>query len=672
MRKIITMLCCALIFAACAGLEDDRDTYAVTFVATYYGITGTEKWGDWEKKYDDWHPEWKGTPEGIGKDDDGNVIGDIDVWGPLLEFRRLEQTNPVGRLPNIPSPPPRENYEFQGWFTSGGTPVTILTVFTSDAVVYAKWKRGGNGETFEDGPLALRLKEIPNLVSQGGAISFSRTVPVNANETLLPQTLDYGGRRVHVILDGVPTNGIFPIISVSGMGSLFTVGENVTLELRNIWLRGGGRNPMALLSVNAGGRLIIGQNKQDRTRIFNNGSEDMAEGGAVTVWTGGEFIMNGGELTDNNSYNTTREIGYWGIGGSGVMVRGGTFTMNGGSMHRNGSVDGTVMVFRDGKFIMNDGEIYDNSASTGGGVHIFRSGLFEMYGGKIHHNLSVNGGGVFVNRGLGTIRDPFDPRRPPNVKGTPGYDASKPENDPLMKEGFYMYGGEIYSNGCSNSGGGIYNTWGSYTYMAGGTVYGNTGWVVAGVHNFGLFVMKDGIITGNKGSYGGGVFAGEGRFVMEGGQIVNNEASMSGGGVTVAEYFLMFGGTISGNSTSEYGGGVLIQTTGQFSMSGGTIEGNTADRDGTGTIYFLQNNTVDTDAKGTAFYGIRDGDYDAIIPHGYTTKEIDEDTGLPTDTDVFIITSDINPYGDGIKIEIKNGEMYIDNSDTPEPRPTGS
>jgi hypothetical protein len=644
-----------LIFAACGNVEDDRNTYSVTFVATYYGIVGTEEWGKWDKDFEDWHMEWDEQPPGIGMDDDGNPIGDIDVR-KNVEFKRSEQTNTLGRLLNIPTPPDRPDYEFSGWFTSGGTPVTMQTVFSSDTSVFAQWKGGENIITVGGGPVAKEFTRIRNEVFAGGQPSFSYTVSVSANETILPQTLDYGGRSVSIILNGIiPAGGTPPIITISDMGILFSVGRNVTLELRNIWLQGGDRNRTALLVVNPNGRLIIGQNAQDSTLIYNNGSEDMYEGGGVTVKAGGNLIMNGGVISNNASYDTTGDIGYRGIGGGGVMVLG-TFTMNDGKIHTNSAEGGGgVMVGRYGKFTMNGGEIYDNVSPDGGGVHIFR-GLFEMNGGKIHKNMSLDGGGIMSGRGIAdaTTASIYDPRRPPNVPGTPGYDPLEPENDPAKKRGFFFHGGEISNNGVGNAGGAICNLWGGFVYMDGGTISGNTGYAVAGIQNMGLFIMAEGTITKNRGTYGGGVDVQEGTFIMEGGKITENESTYTGGGVNVREYFIMYGGEITGNRAGEYCGGVSITPSGSFAMSGGLIEGNSASRPVGGTIYFMRNNIADMSETGTAFYGkLGDKSYDSVDPWGHW--ETGEDG-----TEVYVVTSNLEEYPDNTKVTVIDGELFID------------
>ncbi|MDR1216817.1 MAG: InlB B-repeat-containing protein [Treponema sp.] len=131
----------------------------------------------------------------------------------------------------------------------------------------------------------------------------------------------------------------------------------------------------------------------------------------------------------------------------------------------------------------------------------------------------------------------------------------------------------------------------AYSIPGGGGVYVNGG----------TFTMNGGEISGNSASrtsssysssysFGGGVYiSGNGMFTMSGGTISGNISSYSsssnnysyGGGVCVYYgTFTMSGGTISGNTSSSYnysyGGGVFVYISGIFTMTGGTISGNSA------------------------------------------------------------------------------------------------
>lgn len=57
-------------------------------------------------------------------------------------------TGTDGKLPSLPTPTRSGNYRFAGWFTqaSGGTQVTVDTVFTENTTIYAHWTyTGGSG-----------------------------------------------------------------------------------------------------------------------------------------------------------------------------------------------------------------------------------------------------------------------------------------------------------------------------------------------------------------------------------------------------------------------------------------------------------------------------------------------------------------------------------------------
>jgi hypothetical protein len=117
-------------------------------------------------------------------------------------------------------------------------------------------------------------------------------------------------------------------------------------------------------------------------------------------------------------------------------------------------------------------------------------------------------------------------------------------------------------------------------YLYNGLISGNKGYNGHGVFNVGTFIMSGGEISDNTAENGGGVHN-SGTFMMTGGTISNNKAHGMGGGVShVMGVFTLSGGKITGN-IAEYGGGIDIGY-GEFTMSGGTISGNTATQFGGG------------------------------------------------------------------------------------------
>lgn len=97
-----------------------------------------------------------------------------------------------------------------------------------------------------------------------------------------------------------------------------------------------------------------------------------------------------------------------------------SLTLSGNSIVRNNEYRG---IEARGKFVMNDGKVYDNKVkNSGAGVYVSEKGDFTMNGGSIYNNTSdVRGGGICVTDGTVTINK-----------------------------------GDIYNNTSTNNGGGLY------------------------------------------------------------------------------------------------------------------------------------------------------------------------------------------------------------------------
>ena len=116
--------------------------------------------------------------------------------------------------------------------------------------------------------------------------------------------------------------------------------------------------------------------------------------------------------------------------------------------------------------------------------------------------------------------------------------------------------------------------------------------------------MYEGTISGNTGTYGGGVNSTWGKFNMYGGTITGNIGSTAaysyncgGGGVyNNGSEFNMYGGVISGNNSEDCGGGVFCHNGGSFNMFGGEITDNKSTSHG-GGVYFAS--TGSFNMKGT-------------------------------------------------------------------------
>ena len=116
------------------------------------------------------------------------------------------------------------------------------------------------------------------------------------------------------------------------------------------------------------------------------------------------------------------------------------------------------------------------------------------------------------------------------------------------------------------------------------------GFTIAVAVNGGVFLMYDGVISGNGSNQGGGVIVSRGIFKMFDGVISNNISfgiiggslaweTGKGGGVLVTNngQFEMYGGKITKNVAFYYGGGVAIDKGSTFVMYGGEISYNFID-----------------------------------------------------------------------------------------------
>lgn len=204
------------------------------------------------------------------------------------------------------------------------------------------------------------------------------------------------------------------------------------------------------------------------------------------------------------------------LGGAIFIAEGGTMTMESGKISGNDisskSDPHGGAIRNEGEFIMNDGEISYNKAVCGGGICV-NDGNTEINGGAIMWNTATgDGGGVFYEN------------TKPNVEFTFTDGAICYNTAADVGGGVHLYSGEmtmsgvahIYQNTSEKEGGGIHvdydsrNSAAATLNMSSGTINLNTANGTGGggvyVNNGGIFNMSNGVIYGNKGVEGGGVY----------------------------------------------------------------------------------------------------------------------------------------------------------------------
>jgi hypothetical protein len=271
------------------------------------------------------------------------------------------------------------------------------------------------------------------------------TIYIPGDQSIDPSNLSFN-RLVTITLKGNR-------VSLSSNGSMFTVGNYVTLILDQVVLIGRDNNDAPLVRVNYGGTLIMNASTRiegnhisssygnphgggvyvEGILIMNEGSDirgnsvsgSYACGGGVYLRDRGTFTLNGGVIFGNTARGYRSGEYESGAYGGGVYIQGGTFTLNGGILNNEAvgeyAKGGGVYVdgnnysdssFTAGTFTMNGGSISDNTAKStfddswntaaGGGVYI-GDGIFTMSGGEIRRNtvegnLHPSGGGVYVKQ----------------------------------------------------------------------------------------------------------------------------------------------------------------------------------------------------------------------------------------------------------------------------------
>ncbi|MDR1929995.1 MAG: hypothetical protein LBQ44_05115 [Treponema sp.] len=216
-------------------------------------------------------------------------------------------------------------------------------------------------------------------------------------------------------------------VTLTEAGSLLTVGQGVTLTLRNITLKGFTGNEAALVTVDGGTALL------EKGGVIRDNENLQQTGGGVCL-NAGSFYLAGGEISNNRANY-----------GGGVFI--------GAALSASG----------DGTFYLSGGELRDNYAGYGGGIyaHTDPGGGVFLTGGTILKNTASWGGGMYLE-GMGSHE----------ISGA----AVVKENSAMITGGvhaefFTMKGGSIRNNIGLHSGGGV-SVSGEFK-MSGGSISDN-------------------------------------------------------------------------------------------------------------------------------------------------------------------------------------------------------
>ena len=314
----------------------------------------------------------------------------------------------------------KEDYALAGWFTSTDNGATLsetafdfTTPITDNITLYAKWVPStyyvsASGNASNAGTKGAPYNKVSTAVSKinstGSAdIDYVIVVSGEIKDHLIIRTSELAETKAKSLTIRGATGSDVDKINGSANGTTLTLGTKVPVTLKDIAIINGGTSdnyygagidfPSGNLTLESG--TLIANNEstyissnynygtglaiyisggtitmKDGAVIRDNNMNNRASYAAGVRVTGGTFIMDGGEIYNNN---TTKA-------GGGVYVEGGTFTMNGGTIRDNTASGGGGVYLSSGTFIMNGGTIRDNTASSNGGAVYLYGGTFKMGG----------------------------------------------------------------------------------------------------------------------------------------------------------------------------------------------------------------------------------------------------------------------------------------------------
>ena len=248
------------------------------------------------------------------------------------------------------------------------------------------------------------------------------------------------------------------------------------------------------LTINEGKDITIDLNGH----TIDRGLKEATANGSVIVVNGGNLTIKDGTNTNTGKITGGNITGDYPDGyGGGVLVKNGKLVLETGQIAGNSARYGGGISVLSGEATINGGIIQDNkSTAQGGGIYLLHKGSLKLNtNGKITNNYAGGGGGGVFARG-----------------------------------NFMMSGGEVSKNTAIQNGGGVY-------------VYGDDN-VSAEPKKY-SFKMTGGNITSNYSMRkGGGVIADKYNMemIMTGGEVSGNDAELSGGGIYAVESITV-GGT---------------------------------------------------------------------------------------------------------------------------------
>jgi hypothetical protein len=270
--------------------------------------------------------------------------------GPTVWYGRYKIERMLGEYDHITTHK-RWLEDFYGWDYMNDNFQDTALINTSDTVDLS----GLSVQSLPSGDLAASFSTI----AQRADRNVLYDITINNDMTLAPQQLMTRGKNVVIRIQSATSD--IKTITLTGQGYLFYVDSSVTLILKNIKLRGTTDNSAALIAAEIDATIKI-----EPGAVISDNINTEGTGGGVFIGIGGHLIMDGGEISNNQSTHSE-----YGSGGGVFLNKTGIFHFKNGTIRDNyADEEGGGVCAYFATFIMNNGEIYGNSGFQGGGIYL--------------------------------------------------------------------------------------------------------------------------------------------------------------------------------------------------------------------------------------------------------------------------------------------------------------
>ena len=222
-----------------------------------------------------------------------------------------------GRLASLPIPV-LIDYEFMGWYTAadGGELVTVNTVFTGDATLYARWKQvqfSVSGTVQDDGKnavsgAAVALMQGSETIEKGitgddGTFTFTRHIPAGAYNIVTTYTPAGGDTQIKTSLVVITDRDETVPVTLPPPGVNSTL--KVTADTPAVVV-GGLDDEAEALKTDDITKVTVSMTVEKKTKAQAEGSSQIQQNAAAgTTLQYLEIAINATVVSDDTSENTT-------------------------------------------------------------------------------------------------------------------------------------------------------------------------------------------------------------------------------------------------------------------------------------------------------------------------------------------------------------------------------